>query len=215
VTYGEGGVFNARPRNGPNFTVDAQNILMEHDGAVLALGSTHYGMDPNDFVNDPALSRPPSNDRYTFAEAATFALDGSILVGSIDRDDTFSLLRFWRDKGPAAEVTIRPIASSTTSLVIDVDYRADEPIDTNTLDNRDLRITGPNGYVAYAKFDRLASRSSDGRRVRARYKLGCPGGFWDASDNGFYFVRLRHNQVADLSGDFSGSRTVAPMEYQS
>jgi uncharacterized delta-60 repeat protein len=237
VTYGESGQFNARPRTGPDLTVDAQGFLMEHDGAILALGSSHYGSDPNDFVEDPALSRvtpdgkadlefgksgiatchlpgaiPPSNDRYTFAEAATFALDGSILVAAIDRDDTFSLLRFWRDKGPAAEVTVRPIASPTTSLVIDVDYRAAEPIDTRTFDDRDLRITGPDGYVAYAKFDRVASRSSDGRRVRARYKLGCRGGSWDASDYGSYVVRLRNGQISDSVGNFAKARSVASME---
>ena len=235
TTYGTNGQFGAL---GPATTIDAQHMMLQHDGAVIAGGSLPDGTapggpGPDQFVNNPALARatrdgkvdtafgndgravahlpgaiPESNDRHTAVQAMTIAGDGSILAASRDRDGAFAVMRFWRDDAPAAEFSAKPIAPPyQRSFVFTVTYRdADDALDLATLDNRDVRVTGPPGYVRYAKFDR-AAKLSDGRVV-ARYKLGAPGGAWGAGNNGVYTFRLRGAQVADVAGRFATARTI-------
>jgi hypothetical protein len=93
--------------------------------------------------------------------------------------------------------------------VFDAVYRDDDPIDIATFDNRDLRITGPNGFVRYARFDRVIDDGADPRRRVVRYKIGALGGAWDALENGTYTVKLRGDGVSDVGHHFAGARTLA------
>jgi hypothetical protein len=99
-------------------------------------------------------------------------------------------------------------AETTRPQTFDVTYRDDVAVDATTFDKRDLRVTGPGGFVAYAKFERILATMNDGGMVTARYKLAAPGGTWDAADNGEYTVRLRDAQVGDTDGHFTAARTL-------
>jgi hypothetical protein len=92
--------------------------------------------------------------------------------------------------------------------VLDVQLRGDAPIDLGLLDQRDLRVTGPNGFLRYAKFSGVISTNSDGTLITARYKLIAPGGVWDAADNGTYSIRLQDRAVGDEDADLTGGRTL-------
>jgi hypothetical protein len=142
------------------------------------------------------------------------ARDGSTLVladeQAADGSKQLVLRRLWRSDAPAAEANAVDITSSSSrSQVLTVTYRDDVSLDASSFDNRDLRITGPNGFVTYAKFDRVLRSKSGGGWVRVRYKLAAPGGSWDSADNGAYAIRLRDGQVRDNAGNSTEARTLA------
>ncbi len=143
------------------------------------------------------------------------AMDGSILDTVTDAEfstpEPRIITRRWRDESPAANTFARTvIAASPQSHAFLVTYRDDAAIDRSTLDNRDLRMTGPNGFVRYAKFDRVVNSTDDGddSLLTARYKLAAPGGLWDAPDNGQYQIRLMDQQVTDTEGHATSARTI-------
>ena len=125
-------------------------------------------------------------------------------------DDTreIRLARFFTDNKPVAILThAKSITSETqSSAVFLVQFRADAPIDTTTLDNRDLRITGPDGFVSYARFFDVIAHNGSNTILTAQYKLGPPTGTWTSADNGSYSIRLRGDGVADVEGDFAAAR---------
>jgi hypothetical protein len=93
------------------------------------------------------------------------------------------------------------------SQVLTVTYRDDEGIDVTTLDNRDVRITGPHGFVRYARLAAIGATADPRQRI-VRYKLVAPGGSWDESDNGLYTLSLRSLQVSDTSSHFARTPTL-------
>jgi hypothetical protein len=108
------------------------------------------------------------------------------------------------DRGPAA--TLDPIpdfalsgALNRRSLTFDVKYTAAGGLNPATLDSRDVRITGPNGFSRLAQFVRLDTfPGADGQY--AIYAVRGPGGHWNANDAGEYHVILRSRQVRDAAG---------------
>jgi hypothetical protein len=140
----------------------------------------------------------------------TEAPDGSTIYAArfgerIDVNDVDSVHiqvgRIFRDDRPTATVTARNIRSATTSTqVINVTYRDDHGINLNTLDNRDSRVSGPNGFVGAARFIGLTTELG-GLVVHATYKLVAPGRSWDPSDNGAYAIRLYDGAISDVNGN--------------
>jgi hypothetical protein len=117
--------------------------------------------------------------------------------------------RFFIGDGPVASLKARRITpdQATISQVLTVTYRdGDNFIDTDGLDNRDLRVTGPNGFVQYARFKGFAT--FNGIAVVATYKLPPPGGNWFFADAGEYVVQLVGRQVADVGGRFAAGRVL-------
>jgi hypothetical protein len=73
-------------------------------------------------------------------------------------------------------------------------------IDLATLDDADLRVTGPNGYDRSAQFLGV-SLSSNGTPCVATYAADPPSGpVWTESDNGTYVVWMQSNQVGNTQG---------------
>ena len=70
----------------------------------------------------------------------------------------------------------------------------------STLDSADVRVLGPNGFNVLATFV-TATPSGDGSPRTATYRITPPGGNWDLTDNGTYFILLQSNQVEDTSGN--------------
>lgn len=60
----------------------------------------------------------------------------------------------------------------------------------------DITVTGPSNYSQVATLvsvDTLANSPT----VRARYRITAPGGTWDTTDNGVYYLNLGVNEVGD------------------
>lgn len=79
-------------------------------------------------------------------------------------------------------------------------YSDNVAVDVATLDDADLRVTGPNGYDQRARFVAVEV-PFNGTPRRATYSLPPPdGAVWSAAHNGTYTVWLEPQQVADTEG---------------
>jgi lysophospholipase L1-like esterase len=90
---------------------------------------------------------------------------------------------------------------SGTSYTFNVTYADNDGINLSTIDNSDVRVTGPNNYSQLAQLVSFNSSSSNST-VTATYRINAPGGSWDTTDNGSYNVLLQAFQVADSKNNF-------------
>jgi hypothetical protein len=73
-------------------------------------------------------------------------------------------------------------------------------LDTSTLGNNDVVVTGPNGFTANATLATITSTT--GPSVTAVYTVPAPGGSLSSEDNGVYTVSINAGQVADINRNF-------------
>jgi hypothetical protein len=110
------------------------------------------------------------------------------------------------EQKPSAEYNdnTRPTGGEN-SFMLKITYLDDGMIDSDSLDDEDIRVTGPNGFDALAKFDRIEDgEPRQGLRTwLAYYRLAAPGGSWDNADLGTYTVHLESDQVRDMSGRYA------------
>ncbi|MBI2946819.1 MAG: immunoglobulin domain-containing protein [Verrucomicrobia bacterium] len=106
---------------------------------------------------------------------------------------------------PTARLSTLPsiIVASATPLEVLITYSDDAAIKSATLDSKDIRVTGPNGYNQLAVFD-YVDIGGDGTPRTAAYHIDAPGGLWSSTANGSYTVRMEPEQVSDI-----GNETVA------
>jgi glucose/arabinose dehydrogenase len=111
-----------------------------------------------------------------------------------------------------ADVSAPTAVVSTTNVSVPGDstynftvtYSDNLSVDITSLDNNDIRVTGPNGFNQLATFVNVEPAGNGAPRT-ATYSITAPSGVWDATDNGFYSIRLETNQVRDTSGNFAGA----------
>ncbi len=100
--------------------------------------------------------------------------------------------------------SLNPIPSITTSTssfhIFTVTYTDDVAINTASLDNADILVTGPNGFSQLAQLFGVNSFSNNTSRT-ATYGIFAPGGTWDNPDNGTYTVTMQANQVRDTGNN--------------
>src|SRR5690242_18510706 len=106
--------------------------------------------------------------------------------------------------GPSAalKITLSSPPRGTEPVIFTVTYRDADGVNITSLDNRDLRISGPKAFARYARAI-FSSANIDGTRRTVRYEMGAPGGIWNPSDNGAYTVRLHGQEVFDLLNNAS------------
>ncbi|MDY6938879.1 MAG: DUF4038 domain-containing protein [Cyanobacteriota bacterium] len=98
-----------------------------------------------------------------------------------------------------------------SSYTFTLTYTDDVAVDVSTLDNSDVRVTGPDGFGTTASLVNL-SDNTDGTPRTATYQINAPGSTWDSSDNGTYTVKVRGNQVKDTSNKAVASGSVGSFE---
>ena len=67
-------------------------------------------------------------------------------------------------------------------------------VDITTLDNSDIRVTGPNGFDVLATFVSV-DVNSNGTPRTATYEIAAPGNVFDFPDNGQYTISIEANQL--------------------
>ncbi|MBX7106090.1 MAG: right-handed parallel beta-helix repeat-containing protein, partial [Gemmataceae bacterium] len=82
-----------------------------------------------------------------------------------------------------------------------VDYSGAVDIELSSLDDSDIRVSGPGGFSTMAKFLGLQSSQYSVPRT-ARYQFTPPGGAWDTSDYGRYTFSVEPGQVRDVAGTY-------------
>lgn len=202
--------------------IETDQIVLDANGRIYVAGSISSEIDfPQRAVlrllQDGTLDSTFGDGGRILIDADKTAIltragDGTMLMGLYRTgvgDAPLILSRIWTNDAPAATLQLRTITTaSARSQILDVTYRDDGSIDLTSLDRRDLRVTGPGGYVAYAKFESVLVTENQDGRIIARYKLAAPGGSWDVLDNGEYSVRLMVGQVRDDDGNAAASRTL-------
>jgi hypothetical protein len=82
-----------------------------------------------------------------------------------------------------------------------VTYTDNRSLNAATMDNGDMRVTGPGGYNQMATLVSVSPSGNGAPRV-ATYRIPAPGGTWDPADDGTYDINILPNQVADVAGNF-------------
>ncbi|MDB5323571.1 MAG: kelch repeatcontaining protein [Phycisphaerales bacterium] len=91
-----------------------------------------------------------------------------------------------------------------------VSYHDDFGIDTDTLDDNDIIVNGPNGYELNARFVSL-ERGKHGSTRIATYAILSRGARWDPSDDGIYTIHLQDGQVTDLANNPAIGRRIGTL----
>jgi hypothetical protein len=102
-----------------------------------------------------------------------------------------------------AAAAVGDSAKGATTYDFTVDYADANVVSFASLDSKDIRITGPNNFNVLATFVK-SDPATDGKNIRATYRITPPGGSWDAGDNGKYTVAVELNQV------FNAKNTAVP-----
>ncbi|NJR58158.1 MAG: transposase [Cyanobacteria bacterium CRU_2_1] len=85
-----------------------------------------------------------------------------------------------------------------------VTYRDNIAVTVASLDDRDIQVTGANGFSQFAT--RVAiDNDSNGTPRTITYQITAPGGTWDNADNGVYTIALQANQVSDISNNLAAA----------
>ena len=134
-------------------------------------------------VGDP-MSSPPNG--YT-----AYASLGQYFISGYVRPSGFVA-------PPQADLQVTDITQSgVAAKQFTVTYTDNMAVDVSSIDNSDVRVTGPNGYSRAAQLVSVDTPTDGTPRV-ATYSVTPPtGGSWISSHSGTYTVWLQTNQVAD------------------
>ncbi|HOD83686.1 MAG TPA: Ig-like domain-containing protein, partial [Phycisphaerae bacterium] len=104
-------------------------------------------------------------------------------------------------QGPSAVLTAANVTiAGGDSHTFSVTYSDAVAVDVSTLDDIDIRVTGPGGFNRATVLVGV-DVGSDGKVRTATYRVTAPGGSWDAGDNGLYSVMLAAGEVRDIAGN--------------
>lgn len=93
-----------------------------------------------------------------------------------------------------------------------VTYSDDRGIAVSSMDDNDIRITGPNGYDRTARFVSV-DLATDGTPRTATYAAEPPSGsVWTTGDNGVYKLWMQAQQVADIEGAWVEARQLGDFQ---
>ncbi|MBI1314193.1 S8 family serine peptidase [bacterium] len=110
---------------------------------------------------------------------------------------------------PVPELVPIPDVTTAGTTEIDVTVTFSDPdggsVDTSTFDIRDVEITRE-GFSQTLLRPVDATLTMANGHDAASYRFAAPGGTWDATDNGTWFVSLREGEVRDSSGLYSAPR---------
>ncbi|MBD2180129.1 GDSL-type esterase/lipase family protein [Aerosakkonema funiforme] len=122
-------------------------------------------------------------------------IQGTANQGEYARIDYVEFIPYSNASFSAANIT----QASGTTNTISVTYTDEDGIDLSSIDNNDIRVTGPNNFNQLAT---LTGVNQSNGAVTGFYRINAPGGTWDTADNGTYTVVLQNNQVKDNSNNF-------------
>ncbi|MCU0533101.1 MAG: DUF4347 domain-containing protein [Hydrococcus sp. Prado102] len=102
-------------------------------------------------------------------------------------------------------------AGEGSTYTFNVTYRDNRSIKVSSLDNSDVRVTGPGGFSQLATRVSVSSTSNGSPRT-VTYRINAPGGSWDTTDIGSYAINLQANQVSDINNNFMSARTLGSFQ---
>lgn len=111
-------------------------------------------------------------------------------------------------QAPTASVTASNVtATGANTYTFTVNYADNVAIKATTIDNSDIRVTGPNGFnvgAVYAGID----VTGNGTPKVVTYRITPPGGTWNDTDNGTFTISMVANQVSDTNNNYIPAATL-------
>jgi hypothetical protein len=106
-----------------------------------------------------------------------------------------------KGRDPTAVATLTNVTTAgDTSYSFTVRYVDDGPLDDTSIDDHDIRVSGPGGFDVLATAV-SATFNSTFSQADVTYSIVPPGGSWDSADNGIYDVAMQASQVFDSIGN--------------
>ncbi|MGI0491598.1 PA14 domain-containing protein [Alkalinema pantanalense CENA528] len=105
-----------------------------------------------------------------------------------------------------------PVVAGSNSYQFTVTYQDITGVSWQTLGDRNIIVTGPQGELRMATLV-STSPEGDGTSLSATYRLDAPGGSWDEADRGLYQFNLQANQVSDILGNSLGSVALGALRF--
>lgn len=81
-----------------------------------------------------------------------------------------------------------------------VNYSDDRLVNLSTIGKGDIIVYTRNGFKQTAALSKVLS-TVNAASIRAIYRIKPPGGKWDSSDNGRYYIKVQPRHVKDISGN--------------
>lgn len=159
------------------------------------------------FLTSHNYSSPNFDQTFSLIPPVSVNVGDKIVATATDNNGNTS--EFCGEVVVAAPDTTAPTASVTAANVttagaatydFTVTYSDNVAVNVSSLDNSDIRVTGPNGFNQLATFVSL-NTPGNGTPRTATYRINTPGGTWDAADVGTYTVQMEASQVRDTSNN--------------
>jgi Bacterial Ig-like domain/Calx-beta domain len=142
---------------------------------------------------------------FHFFDSITYFRDGRVEVNGHDAGlFPVHVVAFGSSTNIVPTATLTTVGTPVLgqgSLALTIKYQGNVAINTSTLDNLDIWITGPAGYNRAGKYPTFVS-SDDGRSVTATYLVTPSTSSWSPADNGQYRLWMQPDQVKDSAGHF-------------
>jgi len=181
-------------RAGP-FTVAIYAVSEKHKS--ILLGST--------IVTTPLLAGETTQVIVPTTLPSGLELKDDRLIAAAGRGRRLQQIAKSDSSIPRATVIDAPVLmESARTYLLSVSYEGPYAIDSVTLNDDDLFVTGPGGYERYAKLVD-AKRGNRGKMI-AQYAIPGAAKRWTADQNGVYTIHLQGGEVVDDVGN--GVRSV-------
>ena len=96
-----------------------------------------------------------------------------------------------------------------------VNYLDDTGIDTSTVNDGEILVTGPNGFSQTATYMGNETSTMDGKGNSESYYITPGGGSWNTSNSGTYTVSIVGNKIKDTSGNYVPAGTLGTFHVAS
>jgi RTX calcium-binding nonapeptide repeat (4 copies)/Calx-beta domain len=100
----------------------------------------------------------------------------------------------------ASSLQVGNITGGGATQTFTLQYADNVSVSALSLSNRNIRVTGPNGFSQLATLVGV-NPGGNGVVLAVTYRINAPGGVWDSADNGTYQIDLLTGQVFDTAGN--------------
>ncbi|HEX8998388.1 MAG TPA: choice-of-anchor Q domain-containing protein, partial [Blastocatellia bacterium] len=183
-----------------NFTVAASGVVGASVASVLGSGSTRV-VTVNTGTGSGSVGLNMTN--------STGVTDSQ---GAAISNLTFTGETYTIDKtAPTTSLIASNVSTAGgTSYTFTVTYSDNTAINSASLDNSDVTVTGPGGPLAVTFAG--VTPSGNGTPRTASYSITPPGGSWDNADGGTYTITMAANQVTDTVGNAVAAGTLGTFQ---
>jgi cyclophilin family peptidyl-prolyl cis-trans isomerase len=155
-----------------------------------------------------------SDGHHTFSVAQSVHYSNTqvgnrtIPAGDLYSNVCDSTVAFSIQATPTATVDTSSLKLTAASIEFQVAYvNLGDTITVSTIDNTDIRVTGPNGFDHLATLV-TATPNGDGSIVTATYRVNTSGDVWDTTTHATYTIAMQGEQVSDSHANFVAAGTL-------